>query len=146
MHMLAMQFAPLEVETVIQTMADMLMSRRKSNESIDSALSRFSLLRLRAAHLGGFASGASEAGWYVLVVCTWSSQVAVGIVPYTFPGQSTYYRGTAELPYELYPTPGSSFRVRRSSRHRPQQQAEYARSLGDSPSRPAVSFRSWAGK
>jgi len=66
MHQLALQFAPLEVETMVQTIADLLSFRRNSGETVDSALSRFGLLRSRAAHLGGFVFGPTGASWYLL--------------------------------------------------------------------------------
>eukprot|EP00972_Heterocapsa_arctica_P107597 15851539-Heterocapsa_arctica.AAC.1 len=61
MKLLAKEFAPLEVETTIKTIADLMSFRRHASESIDSALSRFSVLRSRARNLGGFVFGTTGA-------------------------------------------------------------------------------------
>ena len=66
LHGLTKKFAPLQVETAISSMTELVAFRRQPGEPIDRAIARFDLLRHKAVHLGHFNMGVPNLAWMVL--------------------------------------------------------------------------------
>ncbi len=65
-QMLAHRYAPLDAENVTKSIADFLNFRRMPNESIDSVLVRFDILRNRAHQRAGFMINWTGLSWLLL--------------------------------------------------------------------------------
>ena len=65
-RLLAQRFAPLESEIQTRVMSEMLNFQRLPNESIDSSLTRYEVLRHRAGQRGGFAMNATSQAYILL--------------------------------------------------------------------------------
>eukprot|EP00959_Pyramimonas_sp_CCMP1952_P229823 4805161-Pyramimonas_sp.AAC.1 len=57
---------PLEAETAIASMTDLVAFRRRPGEPIDQALARFDFLKFKAEHLGNFHMGIPNLAWMLL--------------------------------------------------------------------------------
>ena len=63
---LASRYAPLDAELQTRAMAELMGFSRMNNESIDSCLTRFDVLRSRAIQQGGFAMSVTSLSWLLL--------------------------------------------------------------------------------
>ena len=69
MSILQERFGPLGEETVLSAVSEMMGFHRNQGESVDSLITRFNLVKHRAAATGGFLMTSEGYSWTLLKAC-----------------------------------------------------------------------------